>query len=165
MTPIPKSQLYILYSANKISDIWNYSQNLKIINHPQHGLISPNAYRVIKKGKPCPYCGQKMVHGQDFYSTQSKLSAIKQGYEYIDKNGHKIINQAGFRYFHPHYVTLDHKINKARCPEKMFDYDNLSAICWKCNISKGDDNTYEIQHTFNYLEALTEEVLTRYKPL
>jgi hypothetical protein len=61
----------------------------------------------MKKGKPCPYCGQKMFHGQDFYSTQSKLEAIKQGYEYIDEKGHKIINQAEFRYFHPHDVTLD----------------------------------------------------------
>lgn len=165
MNRIPKSQLCILYNANKISEIWNSSQNLNIINHPQHGLISPNAYRILKKGKPCPYCGQKMVHGQEFYSTESKLEAIKQGYEYIDKNGQKIINQAGVKYFHPNYVTLDHKINKARCPEKMFDYDNLEVICWKCNLSKGDDNTYEIQHTFNYLEALTEEVLSRYKPL
>ncbi|TAE54899.1 MAG: HNH endonuclease [Nostocales cyanobacterium] len=164
MNKITKLQLQILYTASEIAELWNYSQNLAVINHPQHGLISPNDYRTMKKGKPCPYCGQKMTHGQE-YKTKSKLEARKRGYEYINDKSEKTINQAGLIYFHPNYVTLDHKINKARCPEKMFDYENLQAICWRCNVSKGDDNTYEIRHTFNYLECLANEAIDRYKLL
>jgi hypothetical protein len=165
MLSISKLELILLYNSNDISKVWNLYQNKNVINHPQHGLISPNKYRDIKKGKPCPYCGQKMVHGKEFYVMQSELEARKRGYEYINKNGKKIINNIRDKYFHPNYINLDHKINKARCPEKMFDYDNLEAICWKCNSSKGDDNTYEIQHTSNYLKALVEEALIRYPTL
>jgi hypothetical protein len=165
MTQIPKSELKTLYKANEISEIWDSSRNLPVINHPQYGLISPNKYREIKKGKPCPYCGQKMVHGKEFHRTRSKKEAIKRGYEYVDKNGQKRMIHIGDTYYHPHYITIDHKINKARCPEKMFDYDNLEVICWKCNSDKGDDNSYEIRHTFKHLNSLVDEALARYKPL
>lgn len=53
----------------------------------------------------------------------------RRGYEYINRWGNKVINQAGDIFFHPNYVTLDHKHNKARCPEKMFDYSHLEAVC------------------------------------
>jgi hypothetical protein len=165
MNKLHKSKLKTLYKANEIKEIWDASHNLPVINHPQHGLISPNTYRMIKKDKPCPYCGQKMRHGKEFHSTQSKPEAIKRGYEYIDNNGEKTINKAGNTYFHPNYLTLDHKINKARCPEIMFDYDNLEAICWKCNSAKSDDNTYEITHSFDYLNSLVDETLDRYRLL
>jgi hypothetical protein len=65
MTKIRKSELKTLYKASDIKDIWNASQNLAVINHPQDGWISPNQYRVQNKGKPCFYCGQKMVHGKN----------------------------------------------------------------------------------------------------
>ncbi|MBD2667388.1 HNH endonuclease [Richelia sinica] len=165
MAEIPKSKLKTLYDSREISDIWESSNNVAVIKHPQYGLITPNAYRAMNKDKPCPYCGKKMLHGKKFHSTQSKTEAIKRGYEYIDNNGRKIINKAGNTYFHPHYLTLDHKINKARCPESMFDYDNLEAICWKCNSAKSDDNAYEITHTFDHLNSLVDEALSRYKPL
>jgi hypothetical protein len=106
-----------------------------------------------------------MAHGKDFHSTPSKQEAVKRGYEYTDKWGKKVINQAGGVYFHPNYVTLDHKTNKARCPEKMFDYSNLQIMCWRCNHNKGDDNTFELQHTGEYLDALANEALARYQVL
>ena len=47
--------------------------------------------------------------------------------------GKKVINQINQIFFHPNYVTIDHIINKVRCPEKMFDFDNLQLVCWqKC---------------------------------
>jgi len=162
MTEINKSQLRALYQAREIAEVWNASQNMSVIVHPQHGSISPNKYRAMYKGRPCQYCGCKMVHGQDFHSTSSKQEAIKRGYEYLNKRGRKVINTANKIYFHPNYVTVDHKINKARCPEKMFDYNNLQIMCWRCNKEKGDDNAFELQHTFEYLDTLTDEVLARY---
>ncbi|WP_199197440.1 HNH endonuclease [Chroococcidiopsis sp. CCALA 051] len=56
----------------------------------------------------------------------------------MDKWGKKVTDRAGTVYFHPNYVTLDHKTNKARYPEKMFDYSNLQIMCWQCNSNKGD---------------------------
>lgn len=165
MTKIDRSKLKTLYEASKIAEIWNASKQLTVINHPKYSWISPNQYRAKSKGKPCPYCGQKMVHDQDINSTFSRQEAVKRGYEYIDKSGKKTINQAGGNFFHPNYVTLDHKINKARCPEKMFDYDNLQVICWRCNRDKGDDNTYELQYNREHLDALTDEALSRYQLL
>jgi hypothetical protein len=164
MVILNKSKLKTLYKASEIAEVWNASQNLAVIEHP-NGLISPNAYRAMYSSKPCPYCGQKMAHGKDFHSTPSKQKAVKHGYEYTDKWGKKVINQAGGVYFHPNYVTLDHKTNKARCPEKMFDYSNLQIMCWRCNHNKGDDNTFELQHTGEYLDALANEALARYQVL
>lgn len=165
MTTICKSKLKTLYKASEIAEVWNASQNLAIINHPKHGLISPNDYRAMCNAKPCPYCGQKMVHRKELHSTLLRQEAVKRGYEYVDKWGKKVINQASGVYFHPKYVTLDHKINKARCPEKMFDYSNLQIMCWRCNNNKGDDNTFELQHTCKYLDALAEQALARYQLL
>ena len=83
----------------------------------------------------------------------------------MDKRGKKVTVRAGTVYFHPNFVTLDHKTNKARCPEKMFDYSNLQIMCWQCNNNKGDDNIFELQHTCEYLDALALEALTRYQLL
>ena len=165
MTKISSSQLRILYQASDIATVWNEGQNLPVIDHPQHGSISPNKYRAMYGGKPCPYCGQKMVQGKEIHSISSRQEALKRGYEYVDKKGKKVINAADKTYFHPNYVTLDHKINKARCPEKMFDYDNLQIMCWRCNRDKGDDNTFELQHNCEYLGTLAEEALARYQLL
>jgi 5-methylcytosine-specific restriction endonuclease McrA len=165
MTKISSSKLRALYEANEIAIVWNESQNLPVIDHPQYGSISPNKYRAMHGGKPCPYCGLKMAHGKEIHSTSSKQEAIKRGYEYVDKRGKKVINSANSIYFHPNYVTLDHKINKARCPEKMFDYSNLQTMCWRCNKDKGDDNTFELQHTYEYLDTLADEALARYQLL
>jgi hypothetical protein len=164
MTKISKSELSQLYCSEEISEVWNANQHLKVIQHPELGLISPNQYRTIGKDKPCPYCGKKMKHGEDF-KTASKKDAIKRDYEYVNNAGQKRFNQIGSVFYHPNYVTIDHKINKARCPEKMFDYDNLQLICWKCNQEKGDDNTYDLRHTYDYLSDLVNEALNRYPPL
>lgn len=165
MATVTKSKLKTLYKANEIAEVWNASQNLAVINHPQHGLISPNNYRAMYSFKPCPYCAQKMAHGKVFHSTSSRQEAIKRGYEYTDKWGKKVINQASNVYFDPNYVTLDHKTNKARCPEKIFDYSNLQIMCWQCNNNKGDDNTFELQHNCEYLNALAAQALAHYQLL
>ncbi|MGD2180690.1 HNH endonuclease [Lusitaniella coriacea] len=162
---IKKYKLRKLYKSSDVSAVWNASQNLQVISHPQYGLISPNEYRAKYKNKPCPYCGKKMVQGQQFYSTTSRQDAINRGYQYVDKSGNKTINQAGKNFFHPNYITLDHRTNKARCPEKLFDSDNLEAICWRCNNQKGDDNSFELQHTCDYLNSLAEEARSRYPKL
>ncbi len=81
-----------------------------------------------------------MVRGQDIHATTSIKEAKKRGYEYFNKRGEKLINRAGYIYFDQNYITIDHKINKARCPQKMFDFDNLQAVCWRCNWEKSDDN-------------------------
>ena len=61
------------------------------------------------------------------------------------------------------YITIDHKVNKARCPQKMFDFDNLQAVCWRCNWEKSDDNTYDSRYTRVCLKSLVEETLSRYQ--
>jgi hypothetical protein len=165
MIKISKSQLETLYKASEIAIVWNESQSLSVIDHPQYGSISPNKYRAMYGGKPCPYCGLKMAHGKEIHTTSSRQEAIKRGYEYVDKRGKKVVNTANGIYFHPNYVTLDHKINKARCPEKMFDYSNLQIMCWRCNKDKGDDNTFELRHTCKYLNTLAGEALARYQLL
>ncbi|MEQ9368347.1 MAG: hypothetical protein RIG63_04850 [Coleofasciculus chthonoplastes F3-SA18-01] len=104
-----------------------------------------------------------MVHGQFSHSTQSKQEAIKRGYQYQDANGVDGINQVGNLYFHPHYVTLDHKVNKARCSELLFESSNLQIMCWKCNREKGDNNNFEAEHTLNFVRDLAKEALNRYK--
>lgn len=162
MPKFNRQELAALYGSADINDVWHASQNYAVIDHPTLGKISPNQYRAKYHQKPCSFCGQKMVHGQAAHTTNNKREAIARGYEYLDKNGRKIINQAGKTYFHPHYVTLDHKLNKARCPERMFDYDNLQIMCWKCNQLKGDNNAYELQHSLSYLHDLATETLDRY---
>jgi 5-methylcytosine-specific restriction endonuclease McrA len=106
-----------------------------------------------------------MAHGKEIHSTSSRQEAIHRGYEYVDKRGKKAINATSNIYFHPNYVTLDHKINKARCPERMFDYSNLQIMCWQCNSSKGDNNAFELNYNYEYLDALATEALTRYQLL
>ena len=165
MHKINKLELETLYNSNEIRDFWHNSRKLKVINHPKFGWISPNQYRAKKIGHPCPYCGAKLVQGKNKNATFSREEAIERGYEYIDKSGNKVINQAGETFFHPHYTNIDHKINKARCPEKMFDYDNLQVICWRCNQEKRDSNSFELQHKQKSLDSLAEEALDRYKLL
>jgi hypothetical protein len=157
-----RQELAALYSSADIHDVWQASQNYPVIDHPSLGKISPNQYRAKYHQKPCPFCGQKMVHGKSAHSTNDQQEAIARGYQYLDKNGKKIINRAGNVYFHPHYVSLDHKLNKARCPERMFDYDNLQIMCWKCNNLKGDNNAYELQHSLSHLQDLAEGILQQY---
>lgn len=162
---VNKNELKLLFCANDIQLTWNASQNLKVIFHPLHGMISPVKYRQLGKGKPCPYCARKMVIGKDIFSTNSEKIAIDRGYQYLNSDGRKYINKAGSEYFHPNYVTLDHKINKARCPEKMFDFDNLELICWRCNMEKGDNNAYELSYYSEYLSGLAETTISKYQPL
>lgn len=161
MTKISKSKLSQLYSSDEIAEIWNANQHLAVIEHPQKGLISPNQYRIMAKEKPCPFCGKKMKHGEEF-KTSSQSEAIKRGYEYNNSQGEKVINQINQIFFHPNYVTIDHIINKARCPEKMFDFDNLQLVCWQCNQAKSDDNAYELRHTYEYLSSLVDQTAIRY---
>ena len=163
MAGISKTELNHLYKGKDIGSIWSSAKTLDVIKHPQYGYISPNKFRLINSSKPCPYCAKRMVHGQSDHATNSKEEAKKRGYEYINNQGEKVINRAGDIYFHPNYITIDHKINKARCPQKMFDYDNLQAVCWRCNREKSDDNTYDSKHTREHLKALVEETLARYQ--
>lgn len=160
-----KNALKTLYRSSDINDLWKYGANQKLINHPKYGLISPNEYRQKFNQKPCPFCGKKMVHGKFSHSTQSHQEALKRGYQYQDANGVDCINKAGNYYFHPNYVTLDHRVNKARCPELLFESSNLQIICWKCNREKGDNNNFEAEHTLNFVRDLAKEALNRYKLL
>jgi len=163
MKGISKSELNHLYRGRDIQSIWNGAKALDVIKHPELGYISPNRFRQIYTYKPCPYCAKRMVRGQDIHATTSKEEAKKRGYEYFNEQGEKLINRAGNTYFHPNYITIDHKINKARCPQKMFDFDNLQAVCWRCNWSKSDDNTYDSRYTRVCLNSLVEETLSRYQ--
>lgn len=162
MAGISKSELVHLYEGKDIQTVWNEAKTLPVIEHPVLGYISPNYFRELYVNKPCPYCAKKMVRGQDIHATDSKEEAKKRGYEYFNLQGEKVINQAGHTYFHPNYITIDHKINKARCPQKMFDYDNLQAVCWQCNKTKGDDNTYDSRYNRKYLKSLVDETVRRY---
>jgi hypothetical protein len=164
MSKINKQELAALYSGADIHMVWQNSQHLAVIDHPKFGKISPNQYRAMSAGKPCPFCAQKMTHGASA-QTKSKKEAIARCYQYKDAKGKDRINRAGDSYFHPHYVTLDHKLNKARCPEQMFDYENLQLMCWRCNNAKGDNNAYELEHSYSYIQGLAEEVLNRYPTL
>jgi 5-methylcytosine-specific restriction endonuclease McrA len=106
-----------------------------------------------------------MVHGQHIYTTKIQQEAINRGYQFKDKNGNNDIIKIGNNYFHPHYVSLDHKTTKARCPELMFDYANLQIMCIRCNRRKGDDNTFDSNMLFEIVSDLAKESLNRYKPL
>ncbi len=163
MARISKAELDRLYRGKDIQTIWDGAKTLGVIEHPELGYISPNQFRAIHVNKPCPYCGKKMVRGQDIHATASKEEAKKRGYEYLNSKGEKTINHSGNIYFHPNYITIDHKINKARCPQKMFDFDNLQAVCWRCNWEKSDDNTYNSRYTRVCLNSLVEEALSRYQ--
>lgn len=165
MPNIDKDYLKTLYRASDIDEIWQAGQNERLINHPKFGRISPNEYRQKFNNKPCPFCGKKMVHGKFLHSTNSKQDAIEMRYQYKNANGLDYINRAGNLYFHPNYVTLDHKVNKARCPELLFEFSNLQAMCWKCNQEKGDNNNFEAEHSLNFVKDLAKESLKRYKTL
>jgi hypothetical protein len=162
---LKKLRLASLYDSKEISNIWSSSQDKPLINHPQQGWISPNDYRSLYKNKPCPYCGRKMVQGKQIYSTSNKQIAQEIGYEYENSEGNLTINKAGDTYFHPNYITLDHKMNKARFPELMFEFNNLEAICWRCNNEKKDNNAFEIEQNLKHFNSLYEEVDKRYKKL
>lgn len=162
MADFNRQELSTLYLSSDIKLLWQTSQSQVVIDHPRFGKISPNYFRKRYHHKPCPFCGQKMVHGKSAHSTENRQEAIARGYQYSDKNGNKIINRAGTTFFHPHYVSLDHKLNKARCPDRMFDYSNLQIMCWKCNNLKGDNNAYELQYALNDLQDLVKETLSRY---
>ncbi|BAQ66937.1 HNH endonuclease [Geminocystis sp. NIES-3709] len=154
-----------LYDSQEIAQVWKNNQNQPLIQHPQKGWITPHQYRSLYAGKPCPYCGKKMVHGQEKYSTISKQVARKRGYEYKNKQGKLTFNRIGNIYFHPNYITIDHKMNKARFPDLMFDFNNLEAICWSCNNEKTDNNAFELEHNLDYFETLYKVVNQRYKKL
>ena len=162
MACIAESELNHLYKSEDISSIWRRAQALDVIKHPDFGCISPNRFRHINSNNPCPYCAKRMVHGYPENATNSKEEAKSRGYEYINSKGEKVINGAGDTYFHPNYITIDHKINKARCPQKMFDFENLQAVCWRCNNEKGDDNTFDSKFTRDYLNSLVEEKISQY---
>ena len=165
MLGVSKAELDRLYRGKDIQIIWDDASrnDLAVIKHPQLGYISPNRFREIYTNKPCPYCGKKMVRGKQVHATDYKDVAIQRGYEYINSKGQKKINRAGRTYFHPNYITIDHKINKARCPKLMFEYSTLQAVCWRCNSEKSDDNTFDSQHTKKHLNSLVEETVARFK--
>jgi hypothetical protein len=154
-----------LYRSDQIAWAWSSMQNQPIIQHPIFGNISPNEYRSKFNGKICPFCNQNMVHGKNLYSTNSREEAIDRNYEYLNKHGRYRFNLIGGIYFHPNYVTIDHKVNKARCPELMFDYQNLQIVCMKCNNEKGDDNTFDVRVSYNLAEQLSQNFLNKYKKL
>lgn len=162
MVEIDKKYLSTLYKFEEINQVWQDHQNKDVIEHPKFGLISPNKLRVKYKEKPCPYCGKKMVNGKDLFTTTSKEEAYLRKWQYT-KGIEKIINQADNFYFHPNYTSIDHILNKARFPEKMFDYDNLQVICWKCNNLKGDNNNFDSEQIQKCLDSLTETALEKYK--
>jgi 5-methylcytosine-specific restriction endonuclease McrA len=165
---LKKLMLDSLYNAQEINQIWQENRHNSLIKHPEYGWISPNKYRSLFVNKPCPYCGKKMVQG-DNYSTNSKEIAIKKGYEYQYQNSQgkliKTINQAGNIYYHINYVTLDHKLNKARFPELLFDFNNLEVICWRCNNEKKDNNAFEIKKDLDYFTDLLNITNDRYQTL
>lgn len=132
-----------LFSGTKINQIWRESSNYELINHPQYGMISPNALRAKFAQTPCPHCSVIMVHGSA-YKTDSKEEAEIRGFYYHTNDNKKKYCKGEKTYFSNKYVTLDHKLNKARFPDKMFDADNLEAICWKCNDIKSDNNLFSI---------------------
>lgn len=162
---LKKLMLDSLYDSQEISEVWQNNQNKPLIKHPQQGWISPNQYRSMYAGKPCPYCGKKMVQGQNEYATINKNLAKKRGYEYKNSQGNLTINRIGNIYYHPNYVTLDHKMNKVRFPELLFYFDNLEVICWRCNNEKKDNNAFEIEHNLDYYNSLYEISKARYKEL
>ena len=132
-----------LFSSSKISLIWEENGNAKLIAHPNYGMISPNAFRAKFANTPCPHCLRIMRHGNS-YKVQGREEASARNFYYLDSNGNRHYCHIGNTYFSELYVTLDHKLNKARFPDKMFDADNLEAICWKCNQIKSDNNLFGI---------------------
>ncbi|MEM8718596.1 MAG: HNH endonuclease signature motif containing protein [Cyanobacteria bacterium P01_G01_bin.39] len=132
-----------LFDAHHISLIWKESSHEKLIEHPQYGMISPNELRAKFDNTPCPYCDKIMKHGES-YKTNSREEAIARKFYYLDSSGHKHFCKIGNVYFSDRYVTLDHILNKARFPNKMFDAENLAAVCWKCNHIKSDNNLFGI---------------------
>lgn len=132
-----------LFNSPTINLIWEENCNEKLINHPEYGMISPNALRAKFANTPCLHCSRIMKHG-NAYKVKSKEEAIARKFYYLDSKGNKHYCRIGNIYFSDLYVTLDHKLNKARFPNKMFDADNLEAICWKCNYIKSDDNLFGI---------------------
>ena len=162
---IQKLKLASLHDSKKIAEVWNNAQNKPLIKHPQKGWISPNKFRSSYKNKPCPYCGKKMVQGQDEHCVLGREAALARGYDYKNKKGNLTFNQIGNTYFHQNYVTLDHKMNKARFPELMFDFSNLEVICWRCNNEKKDNNAFELEHNLEHAESLYQFAKEKYKKL
>lgn len=133
-----------LFNARKINKIWQENSHVNLIDHPQLGMISANALRAKFADTPCPHCSRIMKHGSS-YKTQENVEAIaRQFYYFDDRDGERHFCKIGNTYFSDRYVTLDHKLNKARFPNKMFDPDNLEAICFKCNQIKSDNNIFGI---------------------
>lgn len=157
-----QATLSLLYRREDIEAKWQTHQNDPILEHPTLGKISPNQLRATYKDKPCPYCGRKMRHGEA-HKTYSRKEARLRDYAYLNQhNKQKINNVSGEVFFHPHYVTLDHKLNKARFPELMFDVSNLEAVCWKCNHEKGDDNLHEISQREEFVESVANETCQQF---
>lgn len=159
---INKAQLASIYNAQTINYIWRSSKKYLVIDHPTLGKISPNKLRATFAWKPCPFCGKTMVQGKKEYTTFSKKEAISRGYQYINNNGEKWINHIESEYYHPNYVTLDHKVNKARCPDLMFEATNLEGVCFKCNLEKRDNNCFAAEKTQKAISKLVEEAIKKY---
>lgn len=159
---IKELMLESLYEYGEIQQVWKNNRNNSLIKHPQQGWISPNKYRSMYANKPCPYCAKKMVQGKDEYSTNNINIAKKRKYEYVNSQGILTINQAENTYYHPNYVTLDHKLNKTRFPELLFDFKNLEVICWRCNNEKKDNNSFEIINDKEYYNALYQSSKAKY---
>lgn len=170
MSRATQQKLASLYKGRDIKDLWNLSKDAPVIEHPTRGKISPNQLRAEFANTPCPLCQHTMVQGKEQFITKSKQEAIERGYQYKTASGKKTINHVKISkcrciYFHPHYVTLDHKLNKARLPELMFEYDNLQAICWKCNMAKSDDNAYKIKQNMNRIRLSSQSLQERFQTL
>ena len=165
MDRFSKKELAKLHDSKEIGDVWSQGQSLALIEHPEFGLISPNQYRAKFNNKCCPFCAKRMVHGRSIHTTKVRQEAINRSYQFEDEKGNNHIIKIGSYYFHPHYVSLDHKTNKARCPVLMFDYDNLQIMCIRCNRKKGDDNAFDSNILFEIVSDLAKESLNRYKPL
>ena len=159
---VNKAELASLYKAKDIKTLWRLSKNKPVISHPELGMISPNKLRSTFAWKPCPYCGATMVQGKGEYTTYSKKEAIDRGYRYINKDGKEWINFIEGEYFHPHYVTLDHKVNKARCPDLLFEVTNLEGVCFKCNQEKLDNNCFAAEKAQESISKLVEDAIKKY---
>lgn len=148
-----------LYSAEEINRIWHENDNNPVIKHPEKGWISPSQLRKMYEGKPCPICGKIMVYGEK-YRTKCKRDAWLSFPKYNND-----IPVVGDYYYHPQYATIDHIVNKARCPERMFEYRNLRVTCMTCNQEKGDSNIEDLERNLEETLGEAETVLKKWQPL
>lgn len=65
MPKIPISKLKKLVNTRDIEAEWNNYQRHNVINHPDHGFISPDAFRKMCIGHACKYCQTVMTNNND----------------------------------------------------------------------------------------------------